>query len=75
LASFSAKIGPAGQILGGTDFGVTGHTLREGMVLMMDCKNSSCLLNSYRYIKVENERNCVLFKINQCKQLTMNSIQ
>ena len=25
---------------------LVGHTLREGMVLMMDCKNSSCLLNS-----------------------------
>jgi len=25
LAGFSAKISPAGPILGGTDFGVTGH--------------------------------------------------
>jgi len=34
LADFSAKIGPAGPILGGADFGVTGHKIRCNTVFM-----------------------------------------
>jgi len=39
---------------------------------------STFMCMSNRHIKVENERNCATlfnYKINQCKQLTMSSIQ